>query len=130
MSVAIGVNWLFSFTISKITPIMLNKITYGTFLLFGFLCLIMAAWAYVFLPECKGYALEDVKYLFEKDMTLRALEDAPLGHIFIGKRRAVPVAELRNAAVPARDEDEKGRTSETESIEDRRPYHTHDAEVI
>ncbi|KII85074.1 hypothetical protein PLICRDRAFT_178829 [Plicaturopsis crispa FD-325 SS-3] len=131
MSVAIGVNWLFSFTISKITPIMLNKITYGTFLLFGFLCLIMAAWAYVFLPECKGYALEDVKYLFEKDMTLRALEDAPLGHIFIGKRRAVPVAELRNAAVgAARDEDEKGRTSETESIEDRRPYHTHDAEVI
>ncbi|KAJ7903303.1 hypothetical protein B0H14DRAFT_3679476 [Mycena olivaceomarginata] len=31
-----------SFTISKLTPIMLNSIKYGTFLLFGFCCLTMA----------------------------------------------------------------------------------------
>lgn len=54
MSIAIGVNWLFSFTISKITPIMLNNITYGTFLIFGLFCLIMAVWAWAFLPETAG----------------------------------------------------------------------------
>ncbi|KAG6865782.1 hypothetical protein C0991_011774 [Blastosporella zonata] len=98
LSVAIGVNWLFSFTISKLTPIMLNNITYGTFLLFGFCCIIMAAWAYFLLPETKGYALEDMKYVFEKDIILRALGDAPGGGIFIGRRRAVPVEELRREA--------------------------------
>ncbi|KAG6919165.1 hypothetical protein DXG01_008463 [Tephrocybe rancida] len=95
LSVAIGVNWLFSFMISKLTPIMLNNITYGTFLLFGFCCIIMSFWAYFFLPETKGYALEDMKYLFEKDVILRALGDAPGGRIFIGTRRAIPVEELR-----------------------------------
>ncbi|PBL03420.1 general substrate transporter [Armillaria gallica] len=94
LSLAIGVNWLFSFTISKLTPIMLNEITYGTFLLFGLCCVIMTIWAYVFLPETSGYALEDIKYLFEKDVILRSLQDAPGGTIFLRGKRAVPVEEL------------------------------------
>ncbi|KAG7451324.1 general substrate transporter [Guyanagaster necrorhizus] len=93
LSLAIGVNWLFSFTISKLTPIMLNEITYGTFLLFGLCCVIMTIWAYAFLPETSGYALEDIKYLFEKDVILRALQDAPGGTIFLQGKRAVPLEE-------------------------------------
>ncbi|KAK0446276.1 general substrate transporter [Armillaria borealis] len=94
LSLAISVNWLFSFTISKLTPIMLNEITYGTFLLFGLCCVIMTIWAYVFLPETSGYALEDIKYLFEKDVILRSLQDAPGGTVFLRGKRAVPVEEL------------------------------------
>ncbi|KAK0236086.1 general substrate transporter [Armillaria nabsnona] len=94
LSLAIGVNWLFSFTISKLTPIMLNEITYGTFLLFGLCCVIMSIWAYVFLPETSGYALEDIKYLFEKDVIIRSLQDAPGGSFFLRGKRAVPVEEL------------------------------------
>ncbi|KAF8206222.1 general substrate transporter [Mycena galopus ATCC 62051] len=88
MAVAIGVNWLFSFTISKVTPIMLNSIKYGTFLLFGFCCLLMALWAYVCLPETTGYALEDIHLLFESEVILRAVGDAPGGRVFLGGRRA------------------------------------------
>ncbi|KAJ3922930.1 general substrate transporter [Lentinula edodes] len=95
LSVAIGINWLFSFTISKITPIMLNNITYGTFLIFGLMCIIMAGWAYVFFPETAGFALEDIHFLFENDVIVRALQDAPLGRLFIGKKSALPVEELR-----------------------------------
>ncbi|KAJ7288041.1 general substrate transporter [Mycena rebaudengoi] len=98
MSIAIGVNWLFSFTISKLTPIMLNEIKYGTFLLFGFCCLVMAFWAWLCLPETAGYALEDIGLLFEKDVILRSLQDAPGGRLFIGKRRATPVEKLRAIA--------------------------------
>ncbi|KAF9466630.1 general substrate transporter [Collybia nuda] len=101
-SVAIGVNWLFSFTISKLTPIMLNEITYGTFLIFGICCLIMSAWAYACLPETTGYALEDIRYLFEKDVILRALGDAPGGRVFIGQRRATLVDVLRNDEIALR----------------------------
>ncbi|KAJ7592913.1 general substrate transporter [Mycena floridula] len=97
MSLAIGVNWLFSFTISKITPIMLNSIHYGTFLLFGFCCLFMSAWAYVCYPETAGFALEDIHYLFEKDVIVRSLQDAPGGRIFLGGRSVPTVEELRAA---------------------------------
>ena len=98
LAVAIGVNWLFSFTVSKLTPIMMNNIHYGTYLTFGAFCLLMAIWAYFFLPETKGYALEDIRYLFEKDVIIRSLQDAPGGRIFLGGRRAVPVEQLKAAA--------------------------------
>lgn len=98
MSVAIGVNWLFSFTVSKLTPIMINKITYGTFLVFGVFCLIMVSWAYFFLPETKGYALEDIRYLFEDEPLVRAIQDAPGGRFLLGSKRARPVQEVKAAA--------------------------------
>ncbi|KAJ7134894.1 general substrate transporter [Mycena epipterygia] len=94
MSIALGVNWLFSLTISKLTPIMLNQLEYWTFLLFGFCCFIMAFWAWLCLPETAGFGLEEIGLLFEKDVILRALQDAPGGRIFIGNRRAGPVGKL------------------------------------
>jgi hypothetical protein len=95
LSITVGVNWLFSFTISKITPIMLNSIKFGTFLLFGFCCLIMAVWTYICLPETSGYALEDIKYLFENDVILRSLQDAPGGRFFLRGKRVPSVEELK-----------------------------------
>ncbi|KAF8132210.1 general substrate transporter [Mycena galopus ATCC 62051] len=94
MSSAIGVSWLFSLMISKLTPIMLNDLGYGTFLLFGFCCLVMAFWAWLCLPETAGFGLEEIGLLFESDVILRALQDAPGGRTFIGNRRAAPVVKL------------------------------------
>ncbi|KAJ7797678.1 general substrate transporter [Mycena olivaceomarginata] len=98
ISTATGVNWLFSLTISKLTPIMLNDLGYGTFLVFGFCCLIMAFWAWLCLPETAGFGLEEIGLLFETDVILRALQDAPGGRIFIGGRRAAPVVKLSSVA--------------------------------
>ncbi|EGN99201.1 hypothetical protein SERLA73DRAFT_182081 [Serpula lacrymans var. lacrymans S7.3] len=126
MSVAVGVNWLFSFLISRVTPVMLVQITYGTFLLFGVCCLIMTAWTYFLLPETTGYALEDVKFLFEHSVVLRSLQDAPGGRMFIGKRKAMPVEELRRAALEERegvtlDVSRKGDEENMEGKETERP---------
>ena len=101
MSLAIGVNWLFSFTISRVTPNLLQEIKYGTFLQFGMCCMLMSTWVYFCLPETKGYALEDIRFLFERDMMVRALEDAPGGRIFLGRRKSTPVADLREATAQA-----------------------------
>ncbi|KAF8132209.1 hypothetical protein K438DRAFT_1884970 [Mycena galopus ATCC 62051] len=90
---------LFSLTISKLTPIMLNDLGYGTFLLFGFCCLVMAFWAWLCLPETAGFGLEEIGLLFESDVILRALQDAPGGRIFIGSRRAAPVVKLGSVDV-------------------------------
>ncbi|OAX41445.1 general substrate transporter [Rhizopogon vinicolor AM-OR11-026] len=95
MSLASATTWLFTYVIAQITPIMLDRITYGTYLVFGVASFIMVAWVYVFIPETTGYPLEDIKYLFEKDIIIRSLEDAPGGWIFLGRRRAVSVEELK-----------------------------------
>jgi sugar porter (SP) family MFS transporter len=97
MSLATANTWLFTYVIAQVTPIMLDHITYGTYLVFGVASFIMAVWVYIFIPETTGYPLEDIKYLFERDIIIRSLEDAPLGRIFLGKRRAVPVEELKAA---------------------------------
>jgi sugar porter (SP) family MFS transporter len=95
MSLASATTWLFTYVIAQITPIMLDRITYGTFLVFGIASFIMAIWVYIFIPETTGYPLEDIKYLFEKDIIVRSLEDAPGGRVFLGKRRAVSVEDLK-----------------------------------
>jgi len=46
--------WLFNFVIAKLTPIMLAKITYGTFLVFGSACIVMVVYAVLCVPETKG----------------------------------------------------------------------------
>jgi len=103
MSYSISVSWLFSLTISKLTPIMLNELRYGTFLIFGFCCLLMAFWAWLCLPETTGYGLEEIGLLFEQDVILRALQDAPGGRFFIGNRRAAPVGKLMVGATEGED---------------------------
>lgn len=55
----------------------------------------MSVWTYVCLPETSGYALEDIKYLFEHDVIVRSLQDAPGGKIFLGGRQAESVEELK-----------------------------------
>lgn len=113
LTVAVSINWLFSFTISRLTPVMLENITYGTFLLFGMCCVIMAVWTYLFLPETKGYALEDIKYLFEKDVIVRSLEDAPGGRVFLGSKRATPVEDMRGGT-DIRDSGDSSRKGDEE----------------
>lgn len=67
--------WLFNFVIAKITPLMLANITYGTFLLFGSLCIVMTAYAIFCVPETKGVPLESIHILFEGSIIKGALKD-------------------------------------------------------
>jgi len=65
MAASLMTQWLFNFVIAKITPIMLSDITYGTFLLFGVLCILMGIWTVFCVPETKGVPLESIGELFE-----------------------------------------------------------------
>ncbi|KAK7060304.1 hypothetical protein VNI00_001069 [Paramarasmius palmivorus] len=120
LSVSVGVSWLFSFTISKLTPIMLNEITYGTFLVFGVMCLIMSVWVYFFLPETRGVALEDMKYLFGEGWMIRSLQDAPMGYIFLGGKKAEPIEVLRETDEESGLRETLLNDAEDEDVEDTR----------
>ncbi|KAI9642563.1 hypothetical protein NHQ30_009368 [Ciborinia camelliae] len=75
MALAIAVQWLFNFVISKITPYLLSGITYGTFLLFGTCCVLMTAYAVVCVPETMNVPLERIHELFEGEVVKGAFRD-------------------------------------------------------
>ncbi|ESZ94407.1 hypothetical protein SBOR_5200 [Sclerotinia borealis F-4128] len=75
MALAIAVQWLFNFVISKITPFLLSGITYGTFLLFGSCCVLMTIYAVVCVPETMNVPLERIHELFEGQVIKGAFRD-------------------------------------------------------
>lgn len=56
--------WLGQFIIAYSTPYMFADITYGAFLFFGSWVVIGVVFAYFFMPETKGLAMEDINVLF------------------------------------------------------------------
>jgi SP family sugar:H+ symporter-like MFS transporter len=95
MAAALMTQWLFNFVIAKVrnihtkptsnqqipniphqlTPIMLDRITYGTFLVFGSACIIMVVYAVLCVPETKGVPLESIYMLFEGNIIAGATRD-------------------------------------------------------
>jgi hypothetical protein len=56
--------WATNCLISFLVPVLLERITYGTYLIFGILCISMAVLTFLFYPETKGRSLEDMDIVF------------------------------------------------------------------
>lgn len=54
---------------------MLDRITYGTFLVFGSACCIMVVYAILCVPETKGVPLESIHLLFQGNIVAGATRD-------------------------------------------------------
>ncbi|KAJ4371000.1 hypothetical protein N0V86_008694 [Didymella sp. IMI 355093] len=57
-------NWMNNFIIGQITPDLLEHITYGTYILFGLLTLLGAAFIWFTVPETKRLSLEEMDIIF------------------------------------------------------------------
>ncbi|KAF2868200.1 MFS quinate transporter-like protein QutD [Massariosphaeria phaeospora] len=75
MAAALMTQWLFNFIIAKITPLMLDDITYGTFLLFGSCCILMGIYTVLCVPETKNVPLESMHLLFEGSIIKGCVRD-------------------------------------------------------
>ncbi|KAG8828310.1 hypothetical protein FRC19_008426 [Serendipita sp. 401] len=77
LTMAIGLmsNWLFNFTITKLTPILLSKIRWGTYLLFACTTMSAVLWAVFFFPETGGYAIEDIHQLWSGNILKQSMND-------------------------------------------------------
>lgn len=68
LSITTGVNWAMNACIAKVTPIMIAKITYGTYFFYGSCAILMGSFAYLLLPETRGRSLEEMdevkKYIY------------------------------------------------------------------
>lgn len=64
MSVSFCINWLFNFTVAKVTPPMIENIGYKTYLVFFTLSMVGLLWSIFILPELRGLSLEELDSVF------------------------------------------------------------------
>ncbi|KAF4544943.1 Sugar/inositol transporter [Lasiodiplodia theobromae] len=72
MMLSVCTQWLSQFVVVYSLPYMVANITYGTFLFFGACTVAAFIFAYLFVPETKGVALEDMDLLFGEGAPLLA----------------------------------------------------------
>ncbi|KAF9770161.1 hypothetical protein IL306_012317 [Fusarium sp. DS 682] len=72
--VALGAssNWMNNFIVGQITPDLLASLTYGTYILFGVLTYIGAAFVWFVVPETKRLSLEEMDILFGSEGTAQS----------------------------------------------------------
>ncbi|THY18637.1 general substrate transporter [Aureobasidium pullulans] len=66
-SISTGTNWIMNFLIVYITPPAIRNIKWRTYIIFAVLNATWVPIMYLFFPETKGLALEDVDRLFTKE---------------------------------------------------------------
>lgn len=64
VSLGASSNWMNNFIVGQVTPDMLDGITYGTYILFGLLTYMGAAFIWFFVPETKRLTLEEMVRTF------------------------------------------------------------------
>ncbi|GFZ51584.1 hypothetical protein JCM24511_09351 [Saitozyma sp. JCM 24511] len=64
LGLAVASEWIFDFTVLMITPIAINKIGYGIFILFGALNLCFIPLLYFYCPETAGIPLEAIDAVY------------------------------------------------------------------
>ncbi|KAM3422223.1 hypothetical protein BST61_g2588 [Cercospora zeina] len=64
LSVAVGSRWMFNFIIGLITPPLVERAGYGTYVFFATSCVIGLVWTYFCVPETNGRSLEEMDEVF------------------------------------------------------------------
>ncbi|OBT71322.1 hypothetical protein VF21_09129 [Pseudogymnoascus sp. 05NY08] len=64
VSIIISCNYMMNFVVGQVTPNMLDKLKYGTYILFASFCLLMFLWVFFFLPETRYKTLEEMDEVF------------------------------------------------------------------
>lgn len=64
MSITTSTTWMCNFVIGLVTPDMLEKIGWGTYIFFAVFCLLGLGFTYFFIPETRGMSLEDMDGIF------------------------------------------------------------------
>ncbi|KAI0390818.1 putative hexose transport-related protein [Xylariaceae sp. FL0594] len=72
VSLGASSNWMNNFIVGQVTPILLSRIGYGTYILFGLLTTLGAGFIWFFVPETKRLTLEEMDIIFGSEGTAQA----------------------------------------------------------
>ncbi|KAF5391665.1 hypothetical protein D9757_002372 [Collybiopsis confluens] len=76
LSIAASSNWMNNFIVGQVTPTMIDKLGFGTFIFFGVFSLLGGFFILFFVPETKGVTLEEMEEVFGATEQNLAVEDA------------------------------------------------------
>jgi len=82
ISIGASSNWLNNFAIGQATPDMIKHMNYGTFIFFGIMCFLAAAFIFFMVPETKGLTLEEMDEVFGDEAGNAADDRARLDRIY------------------------------------------------
>lgn len=64
VSIIISCNYMMNFVVGQVTPNMLDKLKFGTYIFFGAFCLLMFLWVLLLVPETRYKTLEEMDMVF------------------------------------------------------------------
>ncbi|KAG0164733.1 hypothetical protein DFQ28_009892 [Apophysomyces sp. BC1034] len=65
VSLSTASNWFFNWLLSFVVPMLMQRMHYGLYMLFGAFNFLMALHVYIAYPETKGYTLEEMDIVFQ-----------------------------------------------------------------
>ncbi|KAI9591340.1 general substrate transporter, partial [Syncephalis fuscata] len=64
MAVSATLSWACNFIVSQVTPLLFTSLGWGSFLIYGGVCLIGSIWEYIVFPETKQKSFEEINAMF------------------------------------------------------------------
>ncbi|KAI9246766.1 hypothetical protein BY458DRAFT_465713 [Sporodiniella umbellata] len=64
LGISTAANWLFTYAVFQLTPIMLERVEWRTYILFCVLCIVIAITVHLCFPETNGKSLEEIDLIF------------------------------------------------------------------
>ncbi|OAD71487.1 hypothetical protein PHYBLDRAFT_155737 [Phycomyces blakesleeanus NRRL 1555(-)] len=64
-ALASSVLWIGNIVVGQVTPVLMDSITWGTYLIYGAIGIGMLVWVILFAPEPKGLSLEEMEVIFK-----------------------------------------------------------------
>lgn len=64
LGISTATNWLATYAVLQLTPIMLEQIRWGTYVFFCVMCFLIAIIVHLYFPETNGKSLEEIDLIF------------------------------------------------------------------
>lgn len=72
-ALASAILWVGNILVGQVTPILMDKITWGTYVIYGVIGIIMLVWIFLFAPESNGLSLEEMEVIFHGPLVVTNL---------------------------------------------------------
>lgn len=117
VSIIISCNYMMNFVVGQVTPNMLAKLKFGTYIFFAAFCLLMFLWVFFLVPETRYKTLEEMDLVFkdntgQKDQERMRRVMADLGAGTSPNEPEMSVDQVARRSID--DEKQLGRESATE----------------
>ncbi|KAF2011332.1 general substrate transporter [Aaosphaeria arxii CBS 175.79] len=108
VSISVAAHWMWNFFVVMISPILVNRLRWGTYLLFGGLSFVFVGVVWKWYPETSNYTLEEIDSIFLKDEGVEGARRRRMSATSAAHAHGYEGGEKDGAAFSSTDEEGKG----------------------